>query len=244
MKNDALLEKIRKLHAMAEDSGVTEAEALAFASKVQALLAEHGLSMADMPEAERDDPVEHQEFPMMYSDPWRMSLFRAIEKLYFCYSFRSEFSVKGKFRTGRMVVGRPHNVASCRDMYDYLEKTTLRLAREYASENSGESNDSPRSLRLGFERGCGERLAVRIREMFQEQTKPMSSPSVNSSNLPALYRTELQLCEDHAKEKFSLKFTKRAGSSFNHHSIAGAHAANSVSLRPQVGTQTGRNQLR
>jgi hypothetical protein len=77
-----------------------------------------------------------------------------------------------------------------------------------------------------------------MRALFQEKTEVRVS-----GNLPALYKTEIALCEEHARTNFSLSSTKSRGSSINMHGVHGAQAAEGVSLSRQVGTTTGRNQL-
>jgi hypothetical protein len=61
MTSDKLLDKIRKLHAMAQSAAHVgnDAEAQAFAAKVQALLVEHKLSLSDldMELVEKQDPM-------------------------------------------------------------------------------------------------------------------------------------------------------------------------------------------
>jgi hypothetical protein len=233
----AMIEKIKKLRAMAEAQGTTEAEAATFAAKVQSLLAEYGLSMAHLQEEERQDHVHHEKMEMMYADPWRMSLFRAIEKLYFCYSFGDHWmdEAANKYRKGRTVIGRPHNVLMVREMYQYLESTTLRLARDYAREHPDMSS-TPRAVRIGFERGCGVRLASRVTDLYREQTtvRPEQSATGSATNLPALYENEGKLVKSYAQQKFNLVYKKARGSSINSHGAAGIRAADGVSLSRQV----------
>lgn len=58
----AILEKIRKLVAQANDSGTTEAEAEAFAARAAELMARHGVEQALLDSARdpKDDPLEHK----------------------------------------------------------------------------------------------------------------------------------------------------------------------------------------
>lgn len=243
MVDESIIEKIRKLRAVAERGKLGEAESALFAAKVAELLQEHGLSMSDIAEVDREDHVEDENFEMMYADPWRMSLFRSAEKLYFCYSFATEFLVQGKLRKGRVIVGRPHNVATLRETYQYLEETTLRLARDYARDNVG-SYDSARACRIGFERGCGVRLAERLRDLYVQQSSSSAPPTATGGNLPALYATELALAKNFAHEKYQLSSGRGRGSSINAHGLSGMRAADGVSLSAQVSGSTRGNLLK
>lgn len=248
---EVFVEKLRKMKRMTEDASLTEEEVALWAEKLAKLLAERGLSMMDIEEKDRKDHVVDELVQMMYSDPWRVALFSAVAKLYFCYMFRDQWYDEraGRYRACVTLVGRPHNVAVARETYDYLEKTTLRLAVEYSKSEDVENDirlggTTTRAARLGFERGCGERLGNRILILYHQQsTKAPVSGEKNT--LPMLYRSEIQLASDHAHQKFSLKKTKRRSSDINDHGDAGASAAEGVGLSPQVsGSKTGGNLLR
>jgi Protein of unknown function (DUF2786) len=236
--NDNLIRKIRALRAKAQDSSVTEEEAALYAAKVTELLSAHGLTMAHLTEEKRDDGVRHEKYEMQYTDPWRVSLFRAAEKLYFCLSFNDWRldEKKDKYVRCRTIVGRPHNVIVLHEMYEYLEQTTLRLARDYARDNPS-PHETPRALRIGFERGCGERLAQRLLKMHRDQ---MADAPVqvngNPGNPPALYQNENKLLQTYAAQKFNLTYKKTRGSDINAHGAAGMRAADGVSLSTQVGS--------
>lgn len=251
MSTEALIEKLRKLRAKALDASLSEEESALYAAKVAELLAAHGLEMSVLEEKDRQDHVVHEMAEMMYADPWRRSLLVATCELYFCFSFGDSWydEKSGKVRRGRTIVGRPHNIVTAREMYAYLEQTTLRLARDYVQNHDGPfteydeyEDDEPREItaraaQIGFERGCGERLASRLRTMKWDmmERKPKDQAV---SGLPMLYKTELELSEQYARDKFSLKNARRSGSSINSHGRAGARAADGVGLSPQVATST------
>lgn len=224
---DALVDKIRKLRAKSEGTD-NEHEAAIFAAKVAEMLAENGLSMADITEDLRDDPIGDMMWETMYLDPWRRHLIQMAAKLYFCSTYLFPWRDGVKKRDGIRIVGRPHNAIVAKEMSEYLINTTVRLARNYSGE---------RSERLGFERGCGERLARRLYEKWQEQTAAAAqhSPSGNPANLPALYQNEDRLVREFKARLGLVKATGLRGSELgSHHSAAGARAANSVSLSGQI----------
>lgn len=231
-KHEKLIDRVRKLLALSRDNA-SETEAANAASKAQVLMAEHNLSQADV--AERDkSPIARFPYEPKYADPWRRSIVFAVAKLYMCRALNSERRVTLRSRrTGETVTrwkksfvffGREHNAEICREMCDYLFATTVRLATEYGAT---------RQERLGFERGCGERLADRIHDLWWDQTKP--SNAHNPSGLPALYKTEGELVEGWIKAKVATSFSKKRGSDLSGGAAAdGASAADSVPLSTQV----------
>jgi hypothetical protein len=245
---DPFIEKLRKIRLMSRDTSLTEEEAALWAQKLAELLAERGLSMSHLEEVDRADHVFDKKFIMKYSDPWRMHLFQSAELLYFCYSFTDHYydEKSGDYKRCRTVVGRPHNVEILLETYEYLEATVLRLAREYSKSKYVErqiywGETTERAARIGFERGCGERLGVRLRRLYAEQTAPKPEHSKNPNNLPALYKSEIELAKNFAENKYELKNKKSRSSDINDHGAAGIRAAEGVSLSAQLkdGTKKG-----
>lgn len=245
---DALLAKIRKLRAKAEDPSVTEAEATLFAAKVAALLAEHGLSEAAL-HLPDEDPITNHRWDVRFSDPWRRTICRCAARLYFCGLFVHSWHEKNpkhatdprapmfKFYNGLTFVARAHNATVAREMSDYLIRTTLRLGYAYSET---------RAEQLAFMRGCGERLGQRLYYLWDEQTRAAKQrgPSGNPQNLPALYADEEALYRA-AMEKEDLRPFGRGSDLNSEHADAGAAAADGVSLAPQVpGAATAATRLK
>lgn len=224
-----LIDKIRALKAKAEKTD-NEHEAAAFAAKVQELLTKHNLHISDVEiDDEEQEDMERVTYDPRYTDPWRRVLCGATARLYMCDIYMDYMwdDKKQKTKTVVVFVGRPHNIVVAQEMFEYLVATTLRLAREYGRGD--------RKAQLGFERGCGLRLADRMEALRAEQTRgtPKRDVAGNPGNLPALYMDE---AEQIAKifEGLGLK-TKSNRTKLNGHSAAGAEAAEGVSLNTQVG---------
>jgi len=230
-----VIDKIRKLLAMAEGNE-NEAEAALFAEKAAAMLAAHNLSMADVAEEEKGD-ISESEWHTMYLDPWRRRIIRSAAMLYFCDIFlRKWYDKEGhRMRDGVVIVGRPHNVFIAKEMADYLINTTMRLAISYSKETESQVR-TQRGMRLAFERGCGERLAVRLNEMrLAKSHGEIIYRNGNPGNLPALYTTESLLTKQYL-EALRLGVARVRGSDLSTlHSRAGMRAANQISLSPQLG---------
>jgi hypothetical protein len=233
MKNHTespLIRKIRALRAKAEGKGVTEAEAAAFAAKVQELLAANGLSMADVGDAEHaPEAIAGQEFPDVAS-PARQVLLRATCRYYMCEAI-------GPARRGMnwTIVGKPSNVLVALEMFDYLIKTVVRLSNEYGRQ-------SPTHNKIDFRRGAMTRLAERLMEEWRKATeaKPEWRSHGNPGNLPALFVNEQQQIRAYVAQRMNTRTSAGPRIKHGNDAAVGRQAANGISLHRQVGGGGGR----
>jgi hypothetical protein len=229
---EALIDKIRKLRAKADDPSTTEAEASLFAAKVAELLAQHGLSESHL---EVDDPdksavVSEVWFGDYLTEAWRRAICNSAARLYFCVGYSQDVGGVGKKKRNHVFVGKPHNVAVARDMSDYLIQTTLRLGRTY--RQAGRT----RTEHINFMKGCGVRLAERLNELYKAQTAsaPQRATNGNPSNLPALYADEATLVAEYLKAHTKLRDMRGHIQVYTNGAAAGRAAGNTVSLSAQV----------
>jgi Protein of unknown function (DUF2786) len=223
-KLDKLLDTIRRLKAKADDPGTTEAESMAFAAKVAELLAKHGLEEAQLA-VEDQEQMGHLEERMKSWDasPARRTLAWAVCRLYMVYAIR-----RPHVKTWALV-GRRHNIIMCQDMMDYLVKTVIRLSTQYGKANPGANV-------IDFRRGCFVRVAERLEELRRQQTSAAVqwTPTGNPGNLPALYRSELDLAKSYASTRWTIRNTNtRIKQGWD--ALAGRKAGDSISLNRQVG---------
>jgi hypothetical protein len=159
---DDMIRKIKALHAKANDSSLTEEEASAFSAKVAELLDAYNLSatVLDRKEETYVHQIHEDLIRTTHNDAWRRWLASATANLYYCKYYNWTFADGKK---GRMWAGADHNRAVAIEMFHYLEKTVVRLSREYA--------DDP-TWRYEFAKGCGYGLATRINKMVVERSQP------------------------------------------------------------------------
>lgn len=228
-KIKALLDKIRKLKAKADDASTTEEESLAFAAKVAELLAQHGLEEAQLA-TEDQEQLEHEDHVSNWnSSPARRVLVIAICKLYMVTPLVR--SAKGQPWT---LVGRKHNIFMVKEMSTYLIKTTIRLSNQYG-------RDFPEGDVIDFRRGCFKRLSERIIEMHWQSVRaaqPVYTPQGNPGNLPALIENEFDLMRGYIQQKFGKlgKLRKQRVRMTTLSGLAGHAAGDKISLNQQVGS--------
>lgn len=132
-------------------------------------------------------------------------------------------------------VGRPHNRAVCAEMVQYLWSTCVRLGHDYSKQVTDEELDghTRRQAWRDFERGCGERLAHRVRMMAWAAQKAQDKAK-QPGNALTLYDA---FDEENAAHMATLGLVSRRSVSTakdTEHTQAGYVAGDKVSLAPQI----------
>lgn len=187
MNNEALIARIRKLMAMANHPGSNENEAAVAATKIQDLLAEHNLSMAEIGGLEQSGPVvekrektQHQRSAMY---KYQQDLMRVLAKNNFCMYFLEQVPriSNGKMRNTmvHVLLGRAVNVEVTKMTYDYLVEAMDRLMPYAGMQKRGREA-------LLWLAGCTDRLVERLNERREkaeaESQKKAEAEAVRSKH--------------------------------------------------------------
>lgn len=216
MVDDTIIARIRKLMALTADRGATEAEAQLASSHVQRLLAEHNLSMATVEASNQSSGdggkrvKEGVRSRQVYK--WQRDLMAAVAKLNYCKAFakwQNRGWNKANVFDGYELIGRVDNVATTKVMFEYLQQTIERLARE---DVGGDAKQFFTRYAHSFKQGCSDRVTSRLRDeqvrvvkeqerKAREQNIRNQHPGAASTNLPAVMlsdviQTEIDLNED------------------------------------------------
>lgn len=126
-----ILAKIRKLLALKEGAEKigSEGEAYAAANGVHRLLTEYNLSMADVmgEDGEKTGPEIKESDGISYASHfglWKQNLMGVVCKYNYCTC------VSSRVLKQVYIVGQEDNVAVCHQLFDYLVKAFVRLAKE------------------------------------------------------------------------------------------------------------------
>lgn len=145
-----IIERIKKLLALAECAGASDGEASNAAEKAHALLAEYNLSLSDITTEEQKAVIET--FNYSGVSVWKHHVWQAVAKLHFCdYAF----SIKRGNSTVRFLIGRPVNIESARLVAEYLCDAVNTEARK-AGKGKG------KQWATQFKRGCSFTIAHRL----------------------------------------------------------------------------------
>jgi hypothetical protein len=252
---ERVLRRIRKLVALAE-GGATEAEAETALRLAHEMLAEHNLSMDDVPENSDDvDPVtsDGEEWDR-YNEAWRRTLMHSAAQLYFCRYFFSDKIVPGKNTAlsqrgvKHTFVGRPHNVAVARLMGRYFVTTVNRLANDGCRKTVIRSRTERGRYVNTFRLACAERLRERCVKV-RERAEAGQAVTSDGRNLPALanmYRREMR-ANDEFLHNMKIRLREQKSRASFHDTRGyndGRTAADSISLSAQVGTGRGAKLIR
>ncbi len=233
---DKILRKIEKLNAKAQGAS-TEAEASAFAAKVQELLDKHNLEMRDLEKANVDFEITEEHYLQSHDFPmWKQWVAIATAELYFCKLMTTTSSSLQHNRLKRKVklifVGKEHNAKIAKSMTEYFFNSIDSMAqRAYPGEKH----------RRHFAHGCGVRLTKRIHEKTNQRK---DTTPINAGRLPMVVQQELALIDDYL-EKQGIK-TKEYMLDKENSLIAGHgyQKGNEISLDEQIyGSQTKKKQI-
>lgn len=191
-----LIERIKKLLRLAKDKGATEAEAQTAMEKVQEILAEHNLSMAQVEEhtSETDDRVQgHKGKTTGKNNKWESHIFFAASDLNFCFYYTNvlrSVSTGSVEKLQHVVIGKPVNVLAAELLAEYLVETVNRMSTEYGKTAecfaaAALAGTSEAMAKHRFKQGMAYRLRARMEDLkklrSQQQTK-----TTDGRNLPAL----------------------------------------------------------
>lgn len=164
--SNKLIDRLKKLLALAKDTRGNENEAAAAMEKVQALLAEYNLTMADLESQGGKDESgrrsqDKYEKSAMYE--YQRGLMKAVAEAHYClYWTGARIDYRGKRPVKRfyhVLVGREANVISARLMFEYLNTTIEKLSTERYTSRGNLSRSA-----ISWKEGCASRLEERLTE--------------------------------------------------------------------------------
>lgn len=234
MSVEKVLDRVKKMLALGNNEGATEAERETALRMAYNLLAKHNLSIADMP-ADQCNEVREQQEVVLNAAPWSRSLAHSVAKLFFCNYYFAHTGRSGRY--SHNFIGKQSNVLTARYMAEYLVKA---VQREAAKRYGSATNPHGRSFCVG----ATNSIRTRVNEMINQATE--STPGT------ALVLANLHKSEAVENDKWlatvaqvQLKTTKaradnalRAGAFYD-----GKDYGRTVSLNNQVSTAGGRKQL-
>jgi hypothetical protein len=162
--NSPIIEKIRKLLALANSSN--EHEAALAAGHAQRLLSEHNLAMADIAAAHKPDKADKVETAASKSLPkWLRHLSAGVSTAFDCQAIHHP-------ATGRMTfIGVGADVQIAAYTFTYLERTVRKLCSTYMKQHVSTAivNRHRELMRQSYYLGAVSTITDRLREQ-KEQT--------------------------------------------------------------------------
>ena len=215
-----IIEKLRKLLALANDRAATEAEAQAAMGKVQQLLAAHKLSMSDLETSDNEEVG--RDGIHIGRKSWQFFLYAAAAKVCFSMALQSGQSV--------MIVGRLSDVAAAKCLGEYLCSTGLKMLKAASLSGKAQSN----SWKLGYSHRIWERAHDIVRKA--RENKVQDSVTGKEMILHPLYsRAEKEVSTYLASQGIRLRgSSSRSTVSSRDAYASGRESGNSVHLGTNV----------
>lgn len=210
-----VLDRVRKLLALAADGGATEAEAQLASERARQIMAENGITNATIEMAGgQGEARTKNEAAGFVAKPWMRKIMRALAKQAFVevdyesggMRWDDEAGQRKKFLGGWELWGRESAVATVRLMHEYLVRTVHRVARE-----RGTPTDEV------FKEAMAGRIAERIEERH-EQAMAQQAREAREKNAAAAHPASAStgnalvvVLEDYAQKERDLNNDLRNG---------------------------------
>lgn len=225
MAEERVIEKIRKLLALANNDGATEGERDNALRMAHNLLAKHNLSMSALEEPEEERQRVNEEF---YGRPWAATVAQAVAKLFFCKYYVAKSHRKNMVH--HFFVGKESNSITALEMSKYLVAS---IKKEAARQMRARGETI--AWRRSFATGAANRIQQRVWDI-QQATKGQKTSTGTGLILADVYEMELEANEAWLKERGTELVTsksrgKEPGSGYHEGSTYG----NGLGLQPQVG---------
>lgn len=159
-----VIEKVKKLLALAHDERNNEHQAAAAAAKAVELLNAYNLDMAVIGHtAKGTQRSDNRLKGGLYQ--WQRDLWKAVSQLNFCMYWSIKGLKKGETYEHR-ILGRQENVVGAQVLADYLQQTVERLAQDEAKRRG--INVFVREM-IAYREGMAERLTDRLAVLRYER---------------------------------------------------------------------------
>lgn len=212
---EKIIERIGKLLSLSESPN--EAEAKEAAKKAHKMLADYNLSISDI--KIKSEVISKTKYGGKYEKSWRSHLLNGIAH----YNYCRLVILKGRNRiTGSFVeykiYGREYNIKTVLMLYDYLEATIMRIARENMKEYSFFGGFDKENFKMG---------------MVLSILNRMEDEKLKSENALMCLSTEAAEAADKDNEHL-IKVRERNGVDINGSFVAGYNEGKNISLNQQI----------
>lgn len=232
MSQERILDRVRKLLALANDEAATEGERDNALRMAHATLAKHQLDMLDVAafERDKDDPRGRYDIEG-WSIPWCRSVRSAVAKLFNC----SYFYMKLNATRGRhSFVGRESNATTAMLMGDWIVKALLKEAdKRYGHRLTPEGRS--------FGEGAAYKLHQRVNELLKGKASEYAATGYALALLDEDKLNEAWIADNVGKLGVAKRRTTGVDGDAWH---SGSKHAEGISLNQQLGNKAGTKALR
>ena len=231
MSTEKILDKVKKLLALATNEAATEGERENALRMAHNLLAAHNLAMSDLHEYEKQESREQMTVET-FQMGWCCQLANATAKLFFCIYIQGEKlnATKGK----HYFIGKESNVVTASYMTEYLISSILKECRKRFKHNLAPESRS-------FAIGATNALLAKMRTMRESNTAPSMGTGIVLYNIYQLEEKENEEFLAGLGIKTKSVVTRQAKVGIEYHD--GKRYGNSLNINEQVTTSKKAKQL-
>lgn len=234
MSQDRIIERVRKMLALANDAAATQGERDNALRMAYATLAKHNLDLADVGSSQPQEKREEQSARMSVY-PWARGIAHSIAGLFFCEYYFSRAAGK---TAHHYFVGRTSNAITASEMSQYiLDNVFKELRKRFGSDTNPEARAFATGVETALRRRCRE-----LREAATNADAPSTAAGVTGATGGALVLADLYKTEQDANKawiadnvgglKTAADRTKAVG--YAAHAAGVAHGK-TISLAAQIG---------
>jgi len=235
MSESKILEKVRKLLAMANHENANEHERDTAMRQAHALLTKHGLDMVSVENHQREKIDPRGEFTHEdWSIPWTRGVRSAIAKLFMCdYYYGSKINGTRQYHH---FIGRESNATTAEYMSVFVVGSILKEGRNRYGHNL-----CPQTRAFG--EGAAARLYQRVEQLISAKIQEVQVSDGKGLALIDLRTSEEEGNSDFVKDWKIKKAVSRKTAVDADAFRAGREHANSIGLNVQVSTTQAPKQL-
>ena len=195
MTQERIIDRIRKLLALAEGRGATEAEAALAAERAAELMREHDLAEAEIrvsDDSVKAEPmVDGQGVPVAGTDTqrrrvaWKERIADAVARRFGC-----EVWTRG---AATMLFGRVSHCQAASYTSAYLFREVDRLADDVYEDEARDYGHDARRWKSSFRMGCAIRLARRLYQLTEQERPAAPTPAATGTALMVVERDRAEV---------------------------------------------------
>lgn len=166
MENNKIIERVKKLLALANSSNENESESAML--KAQELMAKHKLQMKDISIEEKSKVIdEESNFEYTVKTQWKGNLALNIAENFGCHAYIEFYNIGRRRKINLCFIGEEDNVEMTKVVYEYAlkvcEERIKNIQKEYKKNNLS-TRGIQQNYGLGFARGLKEQYKEQLRK--------------------------------------------------------------------------------
>lgn len=231
--DNKIIARIKKMLALASDSGATEGERDNALRMAHAYLAKYNLDIATVEQSTKkqnnDEPRVETARKFYGRAPWARQVASGIGKMMFCYYFYTT-DRHDRSNVSHWFIGRHSNSVSASILAEFIVKSVISQAKKGAATSF--DIDYARTFCVG----AAGRIAARCEEIVAHATKKETAAPGTALVLANLYSSEMEANKQMTlKHKLVVKQSRTKALYSSEAYEAGRKYGNSVSLNQSIG---------